>query len=330
MRFPTSRLFVLLAPVLAATLFVSATTAAAPMTAADEPAAIGNVGVKAGTEPGSHEAFEVELTFALICPGGRTAVAVSVSFTDASGETTERLSRPCNGEWANNATTPPDVLSEWSVMAFPGFAPILAGEAGMAPYVLFTPPPDARGPHPFLYQVTGPGGVVAQAPITATTTPEQRVTEGSAAFQGDCAARGEVKREADGTGYCVVAATTRYAAGWPVAPPPSATVVLLCANSRATARVPRVKPSRCDTLGPRQSFAQGSNLVNLHWTGWGRAEATATGTETGYHRPLAHLRATVRAYRLRQCSESEQRYTRLRVHDRYGTRTVRFPECPTG
>jgi hypothetical protein len=299
------------------------------MTAAEAPPMIANAGVKAGTEPGSHESFEVELTFSLICPGGRTPVALSVSFTDTNGETTERLSRPCNGEWASNATTPADVLTEWSVMSLPGFAPILAGEAGMPPYVLFTPPPNASGPHPFLYQVTGPTGVIAQAPITATTTPEQRVTEGTAAFHEDCVARGEVKREASGTGYCVVAATTRYAAGWPVTAPPSPPVVLLCANNRATARVPRVKPSRCDTLGPRQSFAQGSNLADLRWRGWGHAEATATGTETGYHRPLTHLRATVRAYRLRQCSATEDRYTRLRVHDRYGTRTVSFPECPT-
>ncbi len=43
--------------------------AAASMTAANQPAAIGNPGVKAGIDRESRESYEVALTFALICPG---------------------------------------------------------------------------------------------------------------------------------------------------------------------------------------------------------------------------------------------------------------------
>jgi hypothetical protein len=240
------------------------------MTAADEPPVVASAGVKAGAERESREDFEVELAFSLVCPGVRQPVAVSVSFADANGEQTERLARPCNGEWASNATVPPSPLTEWSVTALSGFAPILSGEAGMPPYVLFSPPPDARGPHPFLYEVTGASGVIAQAPITAMSTPEQRITEGSTDYEQGCADSGEVKRAPSGAGYCVVAATTPYYAGRPAAPaapPPAPRTVLFCANSHESGRVSRVEPTRCNTLGPHQSLAQGSNLANLRWSG---------------------------------------------------------------
>lgn len=303
---------------------VSPTRARAAFAAAEAPPAIVNAGVKAGAERQHHESFEVEVLFTLTCPGGRTPVAVTVSFTDATGETTEQVARPCNGEWAPNNTVPANPLEEWSVTAFPGFAPIMSGEAGFPPYVLFTPPPDASGPHPFLYTVADASGIVAQAPITGTTTPEHRVNEGSAGFQEDCAARGNVKREADGGGYCVIPAATTYFAGWPVASPP-ASVVLLCPAGPGPRALPRVKPSRCNTLRPGQARAEGDHLIDLRWRSWGGSEAIATGVELGYHHP--HVAASVRAYRLRQCSPTEARYTRLRVKDRFTTRTDDLPGC---
>jgi hypothetical protein len=292
-----------------------ALSAAEPMTAADEPPVIANAGVKAGAEPQSQEDFEVQLEFSLICLSDAPLYA-SVAFTDANGETTEHLSHPCRGEWAESTTTPPDVIAEWSINSFPGFSPILAGEAGMPPYVLFSPPPDASGSHPFLYQVT------------AQTTPQERVSEGSSAFQEDCAAPGDVKREANGSGYCILPASTKYYAGWPAASP-TLMVVLLCASSHMTTRVSRVEPTRCNTLGPHQPLADGANLADLTWRGWGEAEASATGVELGDHRPAAHLAASVRAYGLEDCDEDEARYTRLRVHDRRGTRVLGLPGCPT-
>jgi hypothetical protein len=306
----------------------TASVGAQSMTSANQPGAISNPGVKVGIPPGTSESYEVELAFALICPA-RQPQATSVSFTDANGEITERLSKPCQGEWANNPTVPSDVLTEWSVMAYPGFAPILSGEAGSPPYVLFSPPPDASGPHPFLYQVEGPSGVIAQAPITAETTPEQNVAEGSPAYQEDCVAKGDVKRTASGSGYCIVAAGTTYVAGWPTPTPASApeSPTILCDSTKGTARVARAKPTRCNTLGPHQALAEAANLTDLHWTGWGAPEATGTGLELGQHLPLAHIKATVRAYRLQECGGAG-RYTRLKIHDRFGTSVVSFPSCP--
>jgi hypothetical protein len=104
--------------------------------------------------------------------------------------------------------------------------------------------------------------------------------------------------------------------------------IILCANRTATERLPRVAPSRCDTLGPRQSFSEGSNLARLRWSGWGHAVASATGVELGYHLPFQHVQVHVRAYALRrQCGEFDNLYTKLRIRSRYGTTVVSFPVC---
>jgi hypothetical protein len=296
------------------------------MTSADAPPVTTNPGVDAGIDRASRESFEVALSFSLICPARQPAV-VAVTFTDANGESTERLSRPCQGEWANNVTAAPNPLTEWSVMSFPGFAPLLASEAGLPPYVLFTPPPDAAGLHPFLYQVEGTNGIIAQAPITATSTPEARIEEGSAAFEQDCLTAGEVKVGANGHRYCIVSGSTKYATGWPAASSAVVKTAMFCSSESETTRVPRVYPSRCRILGPRQSLADGANLSDLHWKDWGQPEATATGIEAGFHRPAAHLRVHIRAFGRRPCATTEARYTRVEVRGRYGTRVLSLPGC---
>lgn len=104
--------------------------------------------------------------------------------------------------------------------------------------------------------------------------------------------------------------------------------IILCANKNATFRLPHVAPSRCDTLGPQQSFNEGANLAGLHWRGWGHPVATATGVELGYHLPFVHIPVHVRAYGLRrQCGDGDNLYTRLQVRSRYGVTLVRFPVC---
>ncbi len=260
------------------------------MTTADQPAVIANPGVKAGVEPERHESFELQLLFPLICPAGQP-VALAVSFIDAGGETTERLSQPCQGEWLRDATAPANSSTQWSVSAIPGLPSLLATEAGQGPYLLFSPPSVASGVHPFLYQVSAGGVVIAQAPITATTTPEHRVAEDSPAFE-DCVNVAEVRRSVAGAGYCIAATKSTFVAGWPA--PRGASVVLLCARGH-TARAPSVRPTHCDTLGSRESFALGSNLIDLVWRGWGGPEATATGFELGYHSPQVRLPARLRA-----------------------------------
>jgi hypothetical protein len=78
-------------------------------------------------------------------------------------------------------------------------------------------------------------------------------------------------------------------------------------------RVLKVRPRRCDTLGPRDSNAEGANLARLRWRSWGRRTARGRGIELGYHLPFAHIRVRVRAYRRRRCPSGDYLYTRLRV-----------------
>lgn len=115
----------------------------------------------------------------------------------------------------------------------------------------------------------------------------------------------------------------------------AARTYILCDRSRGHVgpRVPIVKPSRCDTLGPQSSFGDSANLVGLRWARWGAAVAYGRGFERGYHLPLEHIPVTIKAYGRRQSRntcEGDFVYTRLRLHSRYGTLIVRFPasSCP--
>jgi hypothetical protein len=103
--------------------------------------------------------------------------------------------------------------------------------------------------------------------------------------------------------------------------------LVLCNNDPAAGltRAGKVHPRRCDTLGGHDSFASGANLAGLRWFGWGRATATATGIELGYHLPFAHVPVHVSAYRRRRADCGDYVYTRLRVTSKFGTTLRRFP-----
>ena len=70
---------------------------------------------------------------------------------------------------------------------------------------------------------------------------------------------------------------------------------LLCANPRATARHRAFKPRTCNTLGPKQPFADAVNLAKLRWSGWGKATATARGVDRGFRKKAKAVAVTVRA-----------------------------------
>jgi len=321
----------------AVVLTIAPAAVATPMNSATQPPVIEAAGVSAsGMWKEDPEDFKVKLAFGLICTAGKP-VPISVVFTVGGAnrepieEVTRRLQAPC-GSWASSPTVSPPGTG-FEVETFPGYPPIEASEAGSPAEVQLSPQWEVSpGEYPFLYQVVGPSGVIAQAPHTATVQPERRVEQGSPEFQADCVEQGRVRYAAGGGAYCILAASVKYYKGWPaptLAPQPTAsTTVILCANSKETARVPRVKPTRCNTLGPHQALAEDANLADLRWKGWGQPEATGTGIELGAHLPLAHIPVRVRAYGRQQCSDGTGRYTRLRVHDRYGTRVVDFPECP--
>lgn len=105
-------------------------------------------------------------------------------------------------------------------------------------------------------------------------------------------------------------------------------VYVLCLPRGQDYREPRVRPTRCPTLGPTDSFSEAANLRRLRWRRWGKPVATARGIELGWHRPFVHVRVRVRAYRLRKDCQGDRIYTRLRVQSRYGRLIVRFHTCP--
>jgi hypothetical protein len=87
----------------------------------------------------------------------------------------------------------------------------------------------------------------------------------------------------------------------------------------------RAAPSRCDTLGATDAFAESANLARLRWRGWGRTTATATGIERGYHLPLSRIPVRIYAYARQTDCNGDYHYTRLRVRSRYGHLIVRQP-----
>jgi hypothetical protein len=105
---------------------------------------------------------------------------------------------------------------------------------------------------------------------------------------------------------------------------------MVCANRRATA-VHREfdRPRTCNTLRPRQPFAQAVNLAKLRWSDWGKATAKARGIDRGFRKKDRDTAVTVRASGRRVGCRGDWIYTTLRVHSKYGTDVVLQPtDCP--
>jgi hypothetical protein len=105
---------------------------------------------------------------------------------------------------------------------------------------------------------------------------------------------------------------------------------MVCANRRATAIHREFdKPRTCNTLRPRQPFAQAVNLAKLRWSGWGKTTAKARGIDRGFRKKDRDTAVTVRASGRRVGCRGDWIYTKLRVHSKYGTDVVFQPsDCP--
>ena len=115
------------------------------------------------------------------------------------------------------------------------------------------------------------------------------------------------------------------------APAAGKTSILCLPSSDATARVAKVRPSSCNTLGAQDAFADASNLAKLKWKRWGKSTATATGIERGFHKPASKIKVTVTASRLRDNDCGGWSYTRLKVKSKFGTLTQTLPNvCDEG
>jgi hypothetical protein len=189
------------------------------MTSATQPPVIEAAGVTAGVRKESPERFTIKLAFSLICSAHRfvpisVVVVVGGTNLESKEQVTRRLTEPC-GTWARSSTVSPPGTG-FEVETFAGYPPLEEREPGSPAEVQFSPQWEVSpGEYPFLYQVLGPGGVIAQAPHTVHVLPERRVVQGSPEYQSECVERGRVRYTAEGQGYCVLAATVKYYQGWP-------------------------------------------------------------------------------------------------------------------
>jgi hypothetical protein len=188
--------------------------AAAAMTSATQPPFIETAGVIAGVSRLVPSDVIVQLAFSVSCPAGKPT-PLSVVFSDAAERVTERMRDPCDGDWASS---PNEANREgtFAVEASDG-SPI----TGVLPRVTFSPRWEA-GIHPFLYQVTGPTGVIAQAPITVNTTSMHLIYRGNPEYPAKCVERRRAARSTEPNASCLVAGTVTYYKGWPR--PPTASV----------------------------------------------------------------------------------------------------------
>lgn len=180
---------------------------AAPMTSATQPPVIEAAGVVAGASKVVPEDFVVELAFSVICPVGKPA-RVSVVFSDPAERITERMGTPCEGEWANNSTE--NAEGDFLLQTLGG-SPI----SGVRPQVTFSPQWKMPGTHPFLYQVVGPSGVIAQAPFFVRTTSMRLIYRGNPEYPSKCVEPHRAALSVDREASCLVAGTVTYYEGWP-------------------------------------------------------------------------------------------------------------------
>lgn len=84
----------------------------------------------------------------------------------------------------------------------------------------------------------------------------------------------------------------------------------------------RVKPSRCNTLFPGQSFNEAANLGKLKWSVWGKHAARGSGVDLGFHQPYGDSKVSVRLSRP-ICRDSyggkNAEFSRMRVTYEDGT-----------
>jgi len=104
-------------------------------------------------------------------------------------------------------------------------------------------------------------------------------------------------------------------------------VFMSCTDRAGLNYFRRYRPRSCIHFGNNGSFAGGFYLARLHWRGWNRRTARATGIERGFHLPFLSIPARVKVYRVRlRCGKAV--YTRAKATTRFGTSRVRLEGCP--
>ncbi len=177
---------------------------------ANEPPAIENPGVT--TQSGEGSWLEVELGNGLVCPAGKR-VSYTVTITDPTGSISLSMRKPFS------PAEPCENPIYWLPASHVGGALDFSarGQDSRDPRVWFT----ADQTTPFLFQVTGPGGIVARHAMTATVTSAEKIWQfrEPTTFSDFCVDGSHELKSEDGELFCTFGRDVAYAPGWPPSPP---------------------------------------------------------------------------------------------------------------
>ncbi len=201
----------LLATLTAATAALAVSPARAEIfDSANEPPAIENPGV--ATQSGEGTWLEVVLKTGLICPAG-SRVSYAVTITDPTGSISLSMRRPFSPAEACES------LIYWLPASRSGAALDFSarGQDSREPKVWFTPDHTT----PFVFQVTGPAGVVARQAMTATVASVEKIWQfrEPTTFVDFCVDGSHELKSQNGELFCTFGRGISYAPGWPPSPP---------------------------------------------------------------------------------------------------------------
>jgi hypothetical protein len=174
-----------------------------PWNSTHVPRTITAAGVSA--QASSAETYEVKVGPAVSCP--HVAVPITVTFSDPSGVSSVSLSEPCAARWAEQ---PAGAGLDFSVHALSGVPGVVE------PSVSFI----SAQSTPFVYEVSGPAGVIARAALMARVVPPRVIDKHSNAreYTNICVDGKHELHSASGDPYCEVGGSTEYSpGGWPAA-----------------------------------------------------------------------------------------------------------------
>ena len=181
-----------------------------PWDSAHEPPTIANPGVTTGSGD-TEGSFQVTLSFGLTCPAGQP-MPFTVTFANPEGSVSVPLADPCLGTWQNTPEAPAGFI-------------IFADDGTVSPYYTASTSAtlDPLETGPFLYQVTGPAGIVAQGTLKATVTPPEQIDQRHEIdnFINTCIdGNHETHSKEGGDLYCEVGGGTSIVRGhWPAPTP---------------------------------------------------------------------------------------------------------------
>jgi hypothetical protein len=210
-------------PITLSVLLLAALASSAQATTFDsvhEPPPIGSSGVTATTsgnpggreDPRRFESFKVSIDVSLTCPAGEPR-AYTVVFADPTGSKSIPLLDPCAGTWRR--------LPDPNGLDFHTSLGQGEREFGLNPSVAFVPDYDGRTP--FLYQVVGPSGIIAQRAMTVTAESAEQIDRRSRVddYINICLdGRHEIYSKENGDLYCTSGGSISWeAGGWPASKP---------------------------------------------------------------------------------------------------------------